>query len=78
LVDADRDPRCKSLPPPGSHRSFPPKRCISVVRHDALYCIAMLHVKRYFDDIASNWSIACFDCLLFDNCDKDQLVDRHS
>lgn len=52
LVDADRDPRGKSLPPPGSHRSYPPKRCISVMRHDAHYCITMLRVKRYFNDPA--------------------------
>jgi hypothetical protein len=26
----------------------PPKRCISVMRHDAHYCTTMLLVKRYF------------------------------
>ena len=42
LVDADRDPRCKSLPPPGSHRSLSSQalhqcgeaRC-TLLHHDA-------------------------------------------
>jgi hypothetical protein len=52
LVDADRDPRGKSLPPPGSHRSlssqalhqFGEARC-TLLHHDAA-------VKRYFADLA--------------------------
>jgi hypothetical protein len=54
LIDAHRNPRCKSLPPPGSHSSLSSQalhqcddaRC-TLLHHDAA-------VKRYFADLAGS------------------------